>query len=153
MLDIGSKAPAFTIPNQDGQMTSLKDYRGKRVVLYFYPKDMTSGCTIEAQGFRDSVEAFTRANAVILGISKDSPKRHQKFIEKEQLNFTLLADEAAKVCENYEVYKEKSMYGRKYMGIERSTFVIDEEGIISKIWRNVKIPGHVEEVLHYIEQM
>ncbi len=147
MLDIGNKAPDFTLPNQAGEDTTLSNYLGKKVVLYFYPKDMTSGCTLQAQGFRDHLQDFADTGAVILGVSKDSVKRHQKFIEKESLNFTLLADEEATICELYQVYKEKSMYGRKYMGIERSTFLINEKGIITKVWRNVKVPGHVEEVL------
>jgi len=146
-LKEGSLAPAFTLFTDSGQEVSLKDFKGKMVVLYFYPKDMTSGCTQQACDFRDQKAKFTRADVVILGISKDSVARHQKFKEKESLNFTLLSDEEGKVCQSYDVWKEKSMYGRKYMGIERTTFVINPQGKIKKIFPKVKVPGHVEEVL------
>jgi peroxiredoxin Q/BCP len=146
-LKEGDLAPAFTLESDSGEKVSLKDFKGKTVVLYFYPKDMTSGCTAESCDFRDLKPKFSKADAVILGVSKDSVERHQKFKEKEGLNFPLLADTEGKVCEAYGVWKEKSMYGRKYMGIERTTFVIGPHGKILKIFPKVKVPGHAEEVL------
>lgn len=147
-LQEGIKAPNFELPAApSGNLVSLDDFLGnKNVVLYFYPKDMTSGCTKEAQGFRDYYLKFKDLDTEILGISKDSLERHNKFIEKENIPFLLLSDEDAKVCGLYGVWKEKSMYGRKYMGIERSTFIIDKSGIIRKIYRKVSVPGHVEDV-------
>lgn len=151
ILNEGDLAPAFTLETDCGEKVSLKDFKGKMVVLYFYPKDMTSGCTQQACDFRDLKAKFTRADAVILGVSKDSVARHEKFKEKEGLNFTLLSDEDGKVCAAYGVWKEKSMYGRKYMGIERTTFVIGPNGKILKIFSKVKIPGHVEAVLRDLQ--
>lgn len=145
-----SKAPAFTVTNQDGKKVSLKDFKGKTVVLYFYPKDMTSGCTTEACDFRDSMTKLKRNKVVVLGVSKDSESRHQKFIEKYDLNFDLLADEDTKLCKAYGVYKQKSMYGRKFMGIERTTFIIDPQGKIKKIFPKVKVKGHVDEVISHL---
>jgi thioredoxin-dependent peroxiredoxin len=147
MLKEGSKAPAFTLESDEGEKVSLKDFAGKQVVLYFYPKDMTSGCTQEACDFRDNHARIKKKGAVILGISKDSAKSHAKFREKHELPFTLLVDEEGKTCEAYGVWKEKSMYGRKYMGIERATFIIDKAGKMSKIFPKVKVKGHVDEVL------
>lgn len=144
--EVGKKAPAFQLPADDGRTVSLKDFAGRPVVLYFYPKDMTSGCTKQACGFRDARPEFDRLDAVVLGVSPDPVARHRKFIEKESLNFPLLADEDHRVCEAYGVWKEKNMYGRKYWGVERSTFLIDGDGRIVREWRKVKIPGHVEEV-------
>jgi peroxiredoxin Q/BCP len=146
-LKVGNKAPAFTLPNQDGKKVSLKDFLGKKVVLYFYPKDNTPGCTKEACDFRDTFPKFEKSNAVILGVSPDTPESHKKFIEKHNLNFTLLSDTEKKVLEKYGVWKEKSMYGRKYMGVERTTVIIDENGRIEKIFPKVKVKGHAEEVL------
>jgi peroxiredoxin Q/BCP len=146
-LKVGNKAPAFTLPNQDGKKVSLKDFLGKKVVLYFYPKDNTPGCTKEACDFRDTFPKFEKSNAVILGVSPDTPESHKKFIEKHNLNFTLLSDTKKKVLEKYGVWKEKSMYGRKYMGVERTTVIIDENGRIEKIFPKVKVKGHAEEVL------
>ena len=146
-LKVGNKAPAFTLPNQDGKKVSLKDFLGKKVVLYFYPKDNTPGCTKEACDFRDTFPKFEKSNAVILGVSPDPPESHKKFIEKHNLNFTLLSDTEKKVLEKYGVWKEKSMYGRKYMGVERTTVIIDENGRIEKIFPKVKVKGHAEEVL------
>ncbi len=143
----GAKAPQFTLPSSSGKDVSLKDFLGKKVVLYFYPKDMTPGCTKEAQGFRDLYEKFKKSNAVILGVSPDSLERHLKFIEKENIPFELLSDKDHKVAEKYGVWKEKSMYGKKFMGVERSTFVIDEKGKIQKIYRKVSVSGHCEDVL------
>jgi len=147
MLKEGMKAPDFQLPSETGEVVKLKDFRGKKVVLYFYPKDMTSGCTVQAQNFRDDRAKFTRKGAVILGVSKDPVKSHVKFCEKEKLNFTLLSDAESDVCERYGVWVEKSMYGKKYMGIERTTFVIDEEGKIAKIFPKVKVTEHSAEVL------
>ena len=147
-----SKAPDFTLETAEGIKT-LSDYAGQTLVLYFYPKDMTSGCTTQAQNFRDLKEEFAAAGAQIMGVSKDSLKRHDKFTEKESLNFLLGSDENGHVCEDYEVWKEKSMYGKKYMGIERSTFLIDGSGNIAQEWRKVKVPGHVQEVLEAVKAL
>lgn len=147
MLEEGKKAPAFTLPDYDGNKVSLKDFEGKKVVLYFYPKDLTSGCTTEACDFRDAHPEFEKINAVVLGVSPDPVKSHIKFRDKHELNFLLLSDEDKKVVQAYDVWKEKSMYGKKYMGVERSTFIIDENGKIQKIFPKVKVKGHVEEVL------
>ncbi|MCZ0756562.1 thioredoxin-dependent thiol peroxidase [Anoxybacillus sp. J5B_2022] len=150
---IGNPAPDFTLPASNGQIVSLSDFRGKFVVLYFYPKDMTPGCTTEACDFRDYYDQFRDLNAVILGVSTDSVERHQKFIEKYALPFLLLADEQHEVAEKYGVWKQKKNFGKEYMGIERSTFVIDEEGKLLKEWRGVKVKGHVEEALAYIRHV
>ena len=146
-LDVGAKAPDFSLPDQDGSTVTLKGLKGKQVVLYFYPKDDTSGCTKEACDFRDSLAPIKKAGAVVIGVSKDGKASHQKFIAKYGLPFALLSDEESEVCKAYGVYKEKSMYGRKYLGIERSTFVIDATGRIKALFRKVKVPGHVDEVL------
>jgi len=146
-LDVGAKAPDFSLPDQDGSTVTLKSLKGKQVVLYFYPKDDTSGCTKEACDFRDSLAPIKKAGAVVIGVSKDGKASHQKFIAKYGLPFALLSDEETVVCNAYGVYKEKSMYGRKYLGIERSTFVIDATGRIKALFRKVKVPGHVDEVL------
>lgn len=145
-LSEGKKAPAFTLPNQDGQKISLSDFKGRKVILYFYPKDMTPGCTQEACDFQESLVRFKKKKAVVLGISKDSPARHKKFREKYGLDFDLLSDEDGGVCEKYGVWKEKSLYGRKFMGIERTTLVIDEDGKIARIFPKVKVKGHIDEV-------
>ena len=129
---------------------SLSDFRGEKVILYFYPKDNTSGCTQEACDFRDNINRLTTV-ATVVGVSPDSVKSHLKFREKQSLNFTLLADTEHKLAEQFEVWKEKSMYGRKYMGIERSTFVLDKDGKVEKEWRKVKVKGHVDEVIAYFE--
>ena len=151
MLEEGKKAPAFSLFNQDGTKISLKDFSGKKIVLYFYPKDDTSGCTKEACSFRDSFPKFKKSDAVILGVSPDSVKSHKKFSEKYDLNFDLLADEDKKVVQLYNVWKEKSMYGKKYMGVERTTFIIDEKGKIKKIFPKVKVDGHEKEVLEALK--
>jgi thioredoxin-dependent peroxiredoxin len=147
MLAEGKKAPAFTLPDRNGNKISLKDFSGKNVVLYFYPKDNTSGCTAEACDFRDSLPNFKKVDAVVLGVSPDSPASHKKFADKYELPFTLLSDEDKKVLEKYGVWQEKSMYGRKYMGVVRTTVIIDGKGIVKKIFPKVKVKGHVEEVL------
>lgn len=146
-LEVGMKAPDFSLPDQDGNTVTLKSHKGKHVVLYFYPKDDTSGCTKEACDFRDLLAPIKKAGAVVLGISMDGKASHQKFVAKYGLPFALLSDEEALISKAYDVYKEKSMYGRKYWGIERSTFVIDATGRIKTVFRKVKVPGHVDEVL------
>ncbi len=151
MLDVGKKAPDFSLLNQDEKKISLKDFIGQKVVLYFYPKDDTSGCTKEACSFSDDLPKFSKIDAVILGVSPDSVKSHKKFSEKYKLKFDLLADEEKKVVEKYGVWKEKSMYGRKYMGVERTTFIIDENGKIKKIFNKVKVDGHNKEVLEALK--
>jgi peroxiredoxin Q/BCP len=147
MLKIGNIAPDFILKNEKGEEISFKDFKGKKVVLYFYPKDDTSGCTAEACDFRNNVKVFKKHNTIIIGISKDSVQSHLKFKEKFELPFTLLSDESTEVIKKYGVWKEKSMYGKKYFGIERTTFIIDENGIIEKIFQKVNVKGHVEEVL------
>ena len=145
-LNIGDKAPEFTLPANDEKKLSLSDYKGKKVVLYFYPKDDTPGCTTEACDFNDSLENLKTLNTVVLGVSKDPLSKHKKFADKYGLAFPLLSDEQSNVCETYGVWIEKNMYGRKFMGIERSTFLIDEHGNIEKIWRKVKVKNHIAEI-------
>ncbi|HKB84974.1 MAG TPA: thioredoxin-dependent thiol peroxidase [Ignavibacteriaceae bacterium] len=147
MVEEGMKAPDFSLQNQDGETISLKDFKGKNIILYFYPKDNTSGCTKEACNFRDEFPKFKNVDAVILGVSPDSVKSHKKFADKYDLPFNLLSDEDRDVIETYGVWKEKSMYGRKYMGVERTTVVIDVNGKIKKIFPKVKVDGHNEELL------
>ena len=142
----GQKAPDFTGATDGGGKLKLSDLRGKPVVLYFYPKDDTPGCTTEACGFRDSAAAFKKLKAQVIGVSKDSVARHDKFKAKYKLNFPLVSDEDGKICEKYGTWIEKSLYGRKYMGIDRATFLIDKDGIVRKVWRKVKVNGHVAEV-------
>jgi peroxiredoxin Q/BCP len=144
---VGDEAPAFSLPDQDGKVVTLKSLRGKQVVLYFYPKDDTPGCTKEACGFRDSERPIQKAGAAVLGVSLDGPESHRKFIAKFALPFPLLSDVDASVSKAYGVYKEKNMYGKKYWGIERSTFVIDPAGRFKAVFPKVKVDGHVEEVL------
>lgn len=143
----GDKAPDFSLPDQEGRMVTLKHVKGSPVVLYFYPKDNTPGCTKEACDFRDAETAIKKAGAVVLGISLDDAASHQKFIAKYDLPFPLLCDEGVKMSKAYGVFKEKNMYGRKYWGIERSTFVIDGAGVIKAAFRKVKVDGHAKEVL------
>lgn len=144
---LNKKAPDFTLLNEREEPVSLSDYKGKKVVLYFYPKDMTPGCTTEACDFRDQHEKFAELNAVILGISGDDANKHTKFIEKYGLPFSLLVDEDHQVAEKYGVWVLKKMYGREFMGIERSTFLINEEGMVENEWRKVRVKNHIEEVL------
>jgi peroxiredoxin Q/BCP len=151
MLEVGKKAPDFSLLNQDEEKISLKDFLGQKIVLYFYPKDDTSGCTKEACSFSDDLPKFSKIDAVILGVSPDSVKSHKKFSEKYKLKFDLLADEEKTVVDKYGVWKEKSMYGRKYMGVERTTFIIDEKGKIKKIFSKVKVDGHNQEVLEALK--
>jgi len=146
-IEIGDKAPDFTLSTDGNGKVTLSKLRGQKVVLYFYPKDDTTGCTAEACGFRDSFPKFGKTEAAVIGISKDSVASHDKFKKKYELPFTLASDGDGKVCEAYGVWVEKSMYGRKYMGIERATFLIDEKGVVRGVWHKVKVPGHVDAVL------
>ena len=152
-VKIGEKAPDFQLPANNGEIVSLSDFKGKHIVLYFYPKDMTPGCTTEACDFRDHNEQFEELNAVIIGISPDPAARHEKFIEKHGLPFLLLADENHEAAESYDVWKLKKNFGKEYMGIERSTFLIDKAGTIVKEWRKVKVKGHVEEALETLRDL
>lgn len=147
MVEVGKKAPAFKGATDGGGSVALKDLKGKKVILYFYPKDDTPGCTKEACGFRDSLPDFSAVDATVIGVSKDTVAKHDKFKAKYDLPFTLISDEDGDVCEAFGTWVEKSMYGRKYMGIERATFLIDEKGVLRGEWRKVKVKGHVEEVL------
>jgi peroxiredoxin Q/BCP len=146
-MKVGQKAPEFTVVDDSGKTVKLSDFKGKKVVLYFYPKDDTPGCTKEACSFRDGISEIRKQGAVVLAVSSDSAESHQKFKKKYDLNFPLLADTEKKIIEDYEVWKEKSMYGRKYMGIERTTYVIGKDGKISHIFPKVKVGEHYDEVL------
>ena len=146
-VSIGKKVPDFELPATGEQTVKLSSLKGQKVVLYFYPKDSTPGCTQEGQDFRDQCVKFKRAGAVVFGVSRDSVKSHEKFKEKQQFNFELLSDENEQLCQLFDVIKEKNMYGKKVMGIERSTFLIDEKGVLRAEWRKLKVAGHVEEVL------
>ncbi len=152
-LKIGEQAPDFELPSHEGGTVSLSQFKGKNIVLYFYPKDNTSGCTLEAEGFRDRRKEFEELNTVILGVSKDSIKSHSNFAVKIGINFDLLSDSVETVHKLYDVIKPKKMYGREYMGTERSTFVIDKEGNLVKEYRNVKVKGHVDEVLEFVKSI
>jgi peroxiredoxin Q/BCP len=147
MLKIGQKAPDFKLVSGDGKTISLKDFAGKKIVLYFYPKDNTSGCTKEACSFEDNLKKIKGKGAVVIGISADSIDSHEKFAEKYGLSFPLLSDEKKEVLKSFGVWKEKSMYGKKYFGIERTTVIIDEKGIVRQIFNKVKVDGHTDEVL------
>lgn len=150
ILSEGAKAPAFALPNQKGEKVKLSDFKGKKLILYFYPKDMTPGCTTETDEFNKALAKFKRRDCVVLGVSKDSTARHEKFAEKLGLKFDLLSDEENTVCEKYGVWQEKKLYGKTFMGIVRSTFIIDEKKKIIKIYEKVKVKGHVEEVLSQV---
>jgi peroxiredoxin Q/BCP len=147
LVEVGEYAPEFTLQADDGRHVMLSDYRGKKVILYFYPKDGTPGCTTEAKEFRDHVKAFEEENAVILGVSKDSVKSHKRFKQKHALPFTLLSDPEGRVLDLYGVWKKKSLYGRTFMGTERTTFLIDEDGVVERAYRKVKAKGHAEMCL------
>ena len=153
MLAVGDKAPTFTLNDADGNKVKLSDLKGKKVVLYFYPKDLTPGCTIEACAFRDDIGAIKKLGAVVLGLSADNEKTHQKFRAKHDLNFPLLADVNHEVSERYGAWQEKSMYGKKYWGIARITYLIDENGKIAKAWPKVKPDGHSKEVIEAIKSL
>ena len=151
-LKVGDKAPAFKGQTDAGPV-SLSDLKGSRAVLYFYPKDDTPGCTLEACAFRDTLPRFKKMNALIFGVSKDTLEKHGKFAKKYELPFTLISDSDGSICDSFGVWGEKSMYGKKYMGIERATYLIDEAGIIRNIWRKVKVTGHAEDVLKAIKSL
>jgi len=152
-LNVGDKAPSFKLKNQDAKVISLSDLKGKPIILYFYPKDDTPGCTKEACNFRDEFPKFGKMKAEIIGVSIDSVESHKKFADKYKLPFNLLADEKKEVVEKYGVWKEKNMYGKKYMGIERTTFIINTEGKISKIFPKVKVEEHNKEVMEALKEL
>lgn len=152
-LQIGMPAPDFTLPTDDGSDMTLSDFKGQKIILYFYPKDDTPGCTTESCAFNENLEAFKTLGTQVIGVSKCSVKKHAKFKEKYGFNFPLVSDENNDTCERYGTWVEKSMYGRKYMGIDRSTFLIDEAGNIAHIWRKVKVTGHVDEVRKTLEDL
>jgi peroxiredoxin Q/BCP len=153
MVEVGQPAPDFTLQNQHGQEITLSAFRGKPVVLYFYPKDDTPGCTTEACAFRDARSDYEKVGAKVIGVSPDTVKSHLKFVEKHQLPFTLVADTEKSVCESYGVWQEKSMYGKKSMGVVRSTFVIDGKGVIRQVFPKVKVDGHSDAVLAAIQAL
>ena len=153
MIDAGQTAPDFTLPRDGSEEVTLSGLRGSTVVLYFYPKDDTSGCTKEALAFSEHRSQFETAGATVLGVSRDSVVDHNRFRDKHGLSVILLADEDGRVCESYGVWGEKSMYGKTYMGIDRSTFLIDGDGQVRRVWRNVKVPGHVDEVLQAVRDL
>lgn len=152
-IEINKLAPDFKLMGSDGKEHSLSDYKGKNIVLYFYPKDNTAGCTTEACDFRDNIQSFHNLNAIILGVSRDSLASHDKFITKLSLPFVLLSDPDETVCKLYDVIKEKNMYGKKYMGVERSTFLINKEGILIEEFRKVRVKGHIEKVLDKLKEI
>lgn len=152
-LSVGDIAPDFTLPRDGGDTVTLSALRGGPVVLYFYPRDDTPGCTKEAIGFSEQLEAFTAAGATILGVSRDTVAKHDKFRDKHDLKVGLISDEDTTLCEAYGVWVEKNMYGKKSMGIERATYLIDSEGKIAQIWRKVKVPGHVDAVLAAVQDL
>lgn len=151
-LKIGDQAPDFSLLSDQQQTLSLTHFRGKKVILYFYPKDNTPGCTREACDFQDNLPHFEKQNTIIIGISKDNPEKHHKFKQKYDLSFPLLSDVAGDVCEAYGVINKKSLFGRSFLGIQRSTFLIDEKGIIRAIWRKVKVNGHSQQVFNELTQ-
>mgnify|MGYP005838574451 CR=1 FL=1 len=153
MVRIGNKVAAFSVPATGDKVLSLEDFKGKNLVLYFYPKDSTPGCTLEGQDFRDAYDDFQDADTEILGVSRDSLKKHENFKAKQNFPFDLLADEDETLCRQFDVIREKNMYGRKVMGIERSTFLIDGDGILHREWRKVKVKGHVGEVLGAVRSL
>ncbi|MFK7794491.1 MAG: peroxiredoxin [Gammaproteobacteria bacterium] len=152
-LKIGNKVKNFKLPSTGGKIISLNELKGNNIVVYFYPKDNTPGCTKESEGFRDAMKKFTRLNTIILGVSRDSIKSHENFKSKLDFSFDLLSDSEEKLCQQFDVIKEKNMYGKKVMGIERSTFLIDDKGVLRQEWRKVKVDGHVEEVLIAVKSL
>jgi len=152
LAKIGNKVTDIKLAATGAQVIRLSDFKGKNIVLYFYPKDSTPGCTLEGQDFRDNKSKFSARNTVILGVSRDSIKSHENFKSKQSFSFDLLSDPDEKLCKQFDVIKEKNMYGKKVMGIERSTFLIDKNGVLVKEWRKVKVKGHVEEVLEEIKK-
>lgn len=153
MVSIGKKVANFSSPSTGDKTLSLKDFSGTHLVLYFYPKDNTPGCTLEGQEFRDAYKKFRRANADILGVSRDSLTKHENFKAKQNFPFDLLSDENENLCRQFDVIKEKTLYGRKFMGIERSTFLIDANGVLRQEWRKVRVKGHVDAVLEAVKAM
>ena len=152
MLKEGDKAPSFNMPTNKGENVSLSKLKGQKIVFYFYPRDDTPGCTKEACGFRDDLSKYKRAGAVVIGVSRDSVESHEKFVKKFDLNFMLASDKEGDVCEKYDAWRMKNMYGKEYMGIGRSTFLIDTKGKINKIWAKVKVDEHVDEVLKAVKE-
>ena len=152
-LAIGDTAPTISLPRDGGDLVNLSDFSGKNVVLYFYPRDDTPGCTKEAIGFTEKLDEFTDLNTVILGVSKDTVKKHDKFVAKHELKIGLWSDEEGNVCERYGVWVEKNMYGKKSMGVERATYLIAADGKIAQVWRKVKVPGHVDAVLDAVRDL
>ncbi|MGH1405006.1 MAG: thioredoxin-dependent thiol peroxidase [Rhodomicrobiaceae bacterium] len=152
MLEIGSKAPNFTLKNANNETITLEEFKGKNVIVYFYPKDLTPGCTKQAIAFTEHEEEFAKRDTVIIGISPDSTASHEKFIKKHNLNLILLADEEKQAIESYGVWKEKKMYGRTFMGVERSTFLVDRTGTVQAIWRKVKVAKHINEVIEELDK-
>jgi len=152
-IELNKAVPDFSLPDQTGTEVSLSDFSGKRVILYFYPKDNTSGCTLEAENFRDLADQFASNNAVVIGISRDSQKSHQGFALKLDLNFSILSDKNEEIHKLFDVIKPKKMYGKEYLGTERSTFIIDEEGVLIREYRGVKAKGHAQEVLNFISKL
>ena len=153
MIEVGNTAPEVSLPRDGGENVNVNDLKPKAVILYFYPKDDTPGCTKEALAFTAMMDEFESAGAVVLGVSKDPVKKHDKFVSKYSLSIPLLSDEDGDVCERYSTWVEKQMYGKTYMGIERSTFLIDGEGVVREIWRKVKVPGHAEAVLEAVKTL
>jgi len=153
MADLGKKVKNFKLPATGDKQVSLNDFKGKNIVLYFYPKDSTPGCTTEGQDFRDTKGKFTRQNTVVLGVSRDSLKSHENFKTKQKFNFDLLSDADEELCNQFDVIKMKNMYGKKVRGIERSTFLIDDKGVLRQEWRKVKVKGHVDEVLEAVKSL
>src|SRR5699024_3998711 len=151
-VELGKKAPDYTLENQDGEKISLSDFKGKNVILYFYPKHMTPGCTTQACDFRDNYEEFKELDTEVIGISPDPIERHQKFIDKHGLPFQLLADTEQEAAKMYDVWKLKKMFGKEFYGIERSTFIIDKEGIVKKEYRKVRVKGHIADTIEYVKE-
>ena len=151
MVSVGKRIENFTLPATGDQNLSLSDFKGRNLIIYFYPKDNTSGCTLEGQDFRDLYLQFTSAGADVLGVSRDSVRTHENFRNKHEFPFQLLSDGEEQLCKQFDVIKEKKLYGRTYMGIERSTFLIDSEGVLQQEWRKVRVPGHVQAVLDAVE--
>ncbi|MBU0726583.1 MAG: thioredoxin-dependent thiol peroxidase [Alphaproteobacteria bacterium] len=152
-VKIGDKAPDFSMPTDGGGSVSLSGLKGRKIVLYFYPKDDTPGCTKQACAFRDSLPDFSKVDAAVIGVSRDPVAKHDKFKAKYELNFPVASDEDGKASEAYGTWVEKSMYGKQYMGMERATFLIDEKGVVRQIWRKVKVPGHIDEVLAAVQAL
>lgn len=149
----GNTAPQFSLPDDQNHILTMDDFKGKKLILYFYPKDDTPGCTTQACDVRDNFQQLSKLNVAVVGVSKDSVASHQKFKAKYDLNFPLLSDEQGQLCEAYGVWKEKKNYGKTYMGIERSTFLIDENGVVKKVWRGVKASGHIDELLTALQEV